>query len=576
MSEILALVRQPGEDDPTFNATRNISLLVLQAIIFGASAFVPLATLKPMGFSSREEARINLYRRAIALHDLELEADDVSVAQARLIFTHWVEIEDQRNPWYWMGSAVSKIQSMDLREILGDTTICRSRLGTLKRLWWSCVIRDTILALGGRFLPRFRPEECEICMLSFGDFPSTCQPSHITASSTTPYAIDKGTIRGRSVAISVEMAKMSLCLNRVLWVQSSVSSILRSPMLVKLGQDQRIYRKLMAAEIDACFRKVKAWFVGLHEDARWQADQPNQDQSHKGSNLGRVLLRMAYYTAINCLYRPQVLPSDSETAFAVHTEEREYSTYCRKLLWAAQGVARCSEDLVRNHLGEHLPSFSTSFVIPALVVLHARFRHSQNSSSQHKAMPGYASCMLLLRTLRARYTCAERANTYLDRLMPGHGENDESDQSPAQTLTETTTQPSSTGLTQASPQMPPRTSVNLDGRLEDNRQASSSGSDLIALQEHYGTNDTPSAASSDYEHLALLNQEFLSFAEHQRDAFTGTTPLDLSWIETDDFEDSLFDMSILPTLPPNDFDVEEENLVNTFGLNNNQEEVLTG
>lgn len=37
-SEILALVRQPGEDDPTFNATRNISLLVLQAIIFGASA----------------------------------------------------------------------------------------------------------------------------------------------------------------------------------------------------------------------------------------------------------------------------------------------------------------------------------------------------------------------------------------------------------------------------------------------------------------------------------------------------------------------------------------------------------
>lgn len=319
--------------------------------------FVPLTTLELMGFKCREDARLNLYRKVIALHDLGLETEDLSVAQARLLLTHWVEIEDQRNPWYWMGSTVSKIQSMDLREILGDATLCRSRLRTLKRLWWSCVIRDTVLALGGRFLPRFRPEECDIAVLAFDDFPSTCPHSHTSADNNSQYASEKSASRRRSIAVSIEMAKMSVCLNRVLWVQSTFSSFFRSALLAKLGPDQKIYRKLMAAEIDTCFRKVKTWYDGLHEDARWPAEQPDQGQPRRGSDLGRILLRMAYYTVVNCLYRPQVLPSDSESAFAVHTEDKEYAAYCRKLLWAAQGVAHCSEDLVRRHPGEHLPSF---------------------------------------------------------------------------------------------------------------------------------------------------------------------------------------------------------------------------
>lgn len=175
--------------------------------------------------------------------------------------------------------------------------------------------------------------------------------------------------------------------------------------------------------------------------------------------------------------------------------------------------------------------------------------------------------MLLLRTLRARYTCAERANTYLDGLVPGNAENDEANLSQAQTLPGSMTQRSPSSVRQVSrPSMPSRVSLNLDGQAHENQQASSIDSDRGTLQERLGTSDTPSAALTD-EHLSLLNQEFLSFAEHQRHSFTGATPPDLSWIESDNFEGSLFDMSILPVLPLNDFDGEQDNLDDTFGYN---------
>ncbi|KAJ4248451.1 hypothetical protein NW762_012788 [Fusarium torreyae] len=132
---------------------KTISLFLLQAMLFVSSAaglpapYVPLTTLHDLGCSSVREARAKFYAKAKALFDIDTRRDHISRAQGALILTyHTTSLRDEANT-YWLSTAVylARCARADYyAEVDGDT----KDKAPLKRLWWSCVVRDRIMSLG--------------------------------------------------------------------------------------------------------------------------------------------------------------------------------------------------------------------------------------------------------------------------------------------------------------------------------------------------------------------------------------------------------------------------------------------
>ncbi|OJJ01896.1 hypothetical protein ASPVEDRAFT_41456 [Aspergillus versicolor CBS 583.65] len=71
-----------------YDGSSQLSLLIFQAIMFAGAAFVDMSYLQSAGYSSRAEARKELYQRTRLLYDYRYESDVVTVLHALLIVTH--------------------------------------------------------------------------------------------------------------------------------------------------------------------------------------------------------------------------------------------------------------------------------------------------------------------------------------------------------------------------------------------------------------------------------------------------------------------------------------------------------
>ncbi|KJR86024.1 uncharacterized protein SPSK_08559 [Sporothrix schenckii 1099-18] len=139
-----------------------ISLFVFQAMLFSVTPFVSQSTLSQLGFSSAPEARANFYRRAKTLFYLEEGRDDVCTAQGALMLTYYAPNMKDRTNCFWMSTAIHFARNANAHryydlEVPKNTVkmstkpnITYQRRTILKRLWWFCVVRDKVMALGMR------------------------------------------------------------------------------------------------------------------------------------------------------------------------------------------------------------------------------------------------------------------------------------------------------------------------------------------------------------------------------------------------------------------------------------------
>ncbi|KAJ4322143.1 hypothetical protein N0V84_004978 [Fusarium piperis] len=97
-------------------------------------------------------------RNSKTLFDLEEHRDSVRSAQVALMLTFYaVTIDDATNS-YWLSTAIhyARMGGADQYQTKGPGT---ERKATLKRLWWCCILRDRIMALGHRRPLQIRPTD---------------------------------------------------------------------------------------------------------------------------------------------------------------------------------------------------------------------------------------------------------------------------------------------------------------------------------------------------------------------------------------------------------------------------------
>ncbi|KAH8714707.1 fungal-specific transcription factor domain-containing protein, partial [Ilyonectria robusta] len=148
-----------------------ISLFLIQSILFAGAAHVNMNYLRAAGFTTRKQALKELFQRARLLYDFNYESDRLVLVQGLLLMSLWYETsEEHRNTWHWIDVAVSQAFVAELHRDSDDSSRCSKDRILRRRVWWSCFIRDQLTSLEMKRLPRIRDGEYNVSMLTDDDF----------------------------------------------------------------------------------------------------------------------------------------------------------------------------------------------------------------------------------------------------------------------------------------------------------------------------------------------------------------------------------------------------------------------
>lgn len=147
------------------------SYLLLQSVLLMAVGHCPEDLLHQMGFTSRYEARLTLFKRAKALYDADYETDKVVSIQSIFLMSFWWNSPtDQKDTWHWLGTAISLAITLGMHRStrLSDMNIRDQRLW--KRIWWSLFIEDKHAAAALGRPPHIHIKNCDVEPLHEADF----------------------------------------------------------------------------------------------------------------------------------------------------------------------------------------------------------------------------------------------------------------------------------------------------------------------------------------------------------------------------------------------------------------------
>jgi len=102
----------------------------------------------------------NLFQQL--LFDFDGESCLTSIAQGTLLLSYCSPIRNYpRSNTFWLGIAIHFSKQADAHRYQTKRNVSEEHRNTLKRLWWCCVLRDRILALGVRRQLQITSGDCE-------------------------------------------------------------------------------------------------------------------------------------------------------------------------------------------------------------------------------------------------------------------------------------------------------------------------------------------------------------------------------------------------------------------------------
>ncbi|KKA22699.1 C6 transcription factor (Ctf1B) [Rasamsonia emersonii CBS 393.64] len=359
------------------------------------------------------------------LYILDCETDRVAQLQAVLLFTYWSgERNDAlRDNWHWMNISLSMAQALGLhRQTAGDSDGAprchanRRKRGLERRLWWSCYIRDKLIALTMRRPFLIDGADCDVPMLVLEDFETDiAQPT--VASMLRRYPAVADTFRRTELAvICIERAKLCLAVGKVLSTQYTVEVRACTPD----DPEPRTYvapKKKRASptrqDVMDCVSVLDAWNRNLPEAARYWDDPSHPLFSMREvTKIHRATLRMIYLATLSALFRPLVSsPLSSRAEFA----SMAYLAQSRSRETAFETV-KLSEDLKCRGLVPLLPPVGVTALVPTAYTLLLDVG-SEDVQRRNSAWEQLQRCLETLSVLRDLYATAELATTFLRDII---------------------------------------------------------------------------------------------------------------------------------------------------------------
>ncbi|EXL40433.1 hypothetical protein FOCG_17055 [Fusarium oxysporum f. sp. radicis-lycopersici 26381] len=190
------------------------SLFLYQAVMFAASAFIEMKYLREGGYTTRKAACKSFFQKTRLLYDFDYESDRLIVIQALLLMTYWYETpDDQKGTWHWMGMAISLAYTIGLHRNAGLTSMTPAKQKLRKRIWWSCCMRDRLIALGMRQPSRIKDEDFDVPMLEESDFEIEALPKDNTVIPASCTLVRNLDMQRELAIMCIAKAQLCVCIN---------------------------------------------------------------------------------------------------------------------------------------------------------------------------------------------------------------------------------------------------------------------------------------------------------------------------------------------------------------------------
>ncbi|KAL5358903.1 fungal-specific transcription factor domain-containing protein [Aspergillus floccosus] len=388
------------ENDPN----GNISLLLFQAVMFVATAFVDLKHLQDAGYSTRKSARSAFYTRLRLLYSLDCEDDRIIILQTLLLMTYWTDHMNhpQRDIWDWIGVCNTVAHSVGLNRDPSTATSMDDKTKRLRiRLWWCLFSRDRLIAMGLRRPTQVNEGTSNVPMLKLEDFDP--EPFHSAVIEMfNCRQLQDASHQKRLATMFIEKTKLCQCIGRVLFAQYMPSQRL-------FGTTTRttitlIPRQASESELARCSQRLDSWLGSLPKDAQFiPASKTNLKEGEDVLLLHGAMVRMLYHATISALHRPWAIGANKDQP---KSRVELTNTARAKMHDAAIGITHIIQGLNQLNLTRFLPQSGVTVIIPAAVA-HLANSLSDNPSIREASIHNFQRCIQVLQGLQDIYPAAD-------------------------------------------------------------------------------------------------------------------------------------------------------------------------
>ncbi|KJZ74230.1 Cutinase transcription factor 1 beta [Hirsutella minnesotensis 3608] len=395
------------------------SLFLYQAVMFSATAFVEMKYLREAGYASRKAARKAFFQKTRLLYDFDYESDRLVLVQGLMHMTYWYETpDDQKDTWHWMGVAISLAHTIGLHRNPETTSMTVTKQRLWKRIWWSCFMRDRLIALGMRRPTRIKDEDFDVPMLVESDFEIQTLAESNTVIPAECTLMRDVAMQRELATLCIAKAKLCICISHMLTAQYSVlirdkmrpENTTNSTMMLFPNKQPENVEGLGAIDLELC-----AWAESLPANCRYRPLNPLDVKDGRATiAVQRTLLHMVFHTTVSALHRPQFLPASPLQAPTASRQAQEMSRL--RVRDAASQITRMATQLHHLRLERFLPTTGVTVILPAMII-HLLEMKNPIPQERERATRGFRQCMRVMEKLREIYAAADYASGFLDAAL---------------------------------------------------------------------------------------------------------------------------------------------------------------
>ncbi|KAM5358991.1 hypothetical protein ACJZ2D_014816 [Fusarium nematophilum] len=385
-----------------------ISLLLYHAVMFAGSGFVGKEHLTKNGYSTRKGARRCLLQKTRLIYDLGYESDRTVLIQALLIMTYWYETpDDQKDAWHWLGVAISLAQTAGLHHYVRSASATPTDRIIWKRIWWSCFMRDRLIALGMRRPTRIDEREFDVPMLQEEDFQIGVIHCADTIVSTNCRFVRDAETQREVAALCIAKAQLCISIGHVLELQYEMR------LRADTGPENTASSTMMLFPVRTSqledFARVHQGLMSFHQtlpESCWRRPLTLDDirDGQLPATTQRTQLHLIYWTTFLALHRPQSMYSPCFQS----SRDSAHDTSSPRVRQAARSITEMVTELRQHGIERYLLATSVTAILPAAMVHLLDMRHPVLQARQ-EAGRGLRQCMGILERLRHMYAAADFA-----------------------------------------------------------------------------------------------------------------------------------------------------------------------
>ncbi|KAL3488249.1 fungal-specific transcription factor domain-containing protein [Aspergillus germanicus] len=380
-----------------------VSLLVLQAVMFAGTAFVPFEYIAGAGYATRHDARDDFFGRVKLLYDFKYETDRIRTVQALLLMSYWQDKHDAlQNHWYWVALANDVALSISLNQEPGPQ-LSASDACLRRRLGWTCFVRDRVLSVGLRQKPSLLLNQFTLRPLEVSDFDiRPFQLGDLEAFGQSGLLADPAR-QATLASLYVEKTKLCLILDRI-FNSLYTDQVLRPSGTSELTTALVERHSTINVEPEGDYGiELQDWLANLPEQCRYSSSpSPYLAPADEIIRLHQAFVHMLYHTIRLAVYQPQL---DKQNA--------QGKKVLRLVRLSSVAITRAAEDLYDYGILHLVQSAVVSMLVRAAVSHLYDYRVTHEGESGDQSVRRFLDTLNFLTQLTGIHKYAIFASSFL-------------------------------------------------------------------------------------------------------------------------------------------------------------------